>query len=157
MKDYQFENLCMLTIKNPSNTSDKKTLLLIVNTLTKKLGFGFPEIYWFEEGKQNQIHIHCIIRKKLTPDLIPKMSKTFKQTKTDLIEFSYDEYDDPVLLHNKIDHSSFTFHICPIESKSHFTEITEVYRFKEADYKCDFIDEVKPYTLSESSLPFIPT
>ena len=155
MSDFQFENLCMMTIKNPSNQCDKKTLLLIVKTLSDKLGFGFPTIYWFETGKQDQIHIHCIIKKKIDQSLIQKFSKTFKQTKTEIVEFSYDDMGDPVLLKNKLSHDSFTFHICPIESKSHFLEITEIYRFKEADYRCDFIDEVKPYTLSKSSLPFV--
>lgn len=155
MEDYQFENLCMLTIKNPSNTFDKIALLRVVHSLSKKLAFAMPKIYWFEEGKQLQLHIHCLVKKKLTEQIIKQMSKTFKQTKTSIISISHDEYDEPVLIENKIDHSNLTFHMSPITSKGHYQEVTEVYRYKEADYKCDFLDSPKPYTLSETSLPFI--
>lgn len=155
MEDYQFENLCMLTIKNPSNTFDKVTLLRVVHSLSNKLSFAMPKIYWFEEGKQQQLHIHCIIKKKLSDAIIKQMSKTFKQSKTQIISISYDETGNPVLLENKINHNNLTFHMSPIVSKGHFLEVTEIYRFKEVDYKCDFIDSPKPYTLSKDSVPFV--
>lgn len=65
MENTQFENLCMLTIKNPSNTFQKLDLLRVVYTLSEKLSFAMPQIYWFETGKQEQIHIYCIIKKSL--------------------------------------------------------------------------------------------
>jgi hypothetical protein len=147
----------MLTLKNPDNTFDKPTLLRVIHSLSKSIGFAMPEIYWFETGRfQNgQIHIHSIIKKKLTPQLIPQYSKTFKSSKTTIISISHDEHGDPVLLENKVNHKNLIFHLSPITSKGHFLEVTEVYRFKEADYRCDFLDSPKPYTLSESSIPFV--
>ncbi len=82
------------------------------------------------------------------------MSKTFKQSKTQIISISYDEAGDPVLLENKINHNNLTFYMSPITSKGHYQEVTEIYRYKEAELRCDFIITPEPYTLSESSVPF---
>jgi hypothetical protein len=154
MEISQFENLCMLTIKNPSNTMTKGYLLCVLHSLSKSIGFAMPEIYWFETGKQNQQHIHSIVKKKLTKDNIPKMSKTFKTSKTTIVSICPDEYDEPVLIENKLNHNCLTFHISPITSKGHYQQVTEEYRYKEADYRCDFIEDKPPFTLSPSSLPF---
>lgn len=155
METSQFENLCMLTIKNPSNTFSKVDLLRVLYTLSDRLFFSMPDLYWFETGKQNQIHIHCIVKKHLTNENIPHMSKTFKQIKTKYTEVSYDEAGEPVLIPRKFDHKSLTFHICPITSKGHYLQLTHEYRFKETDYKADFIEDKPPYTLSSCSLPFL--
>lgn len=155
MENTQFEDLCMLTLKNPSNTFHKIDLLRVLYTLSEKLSFAMPSIYWFETGKQNQIHIHCILKKKLNDQFIKNSSKTFKQMKTRFTEASFDEAGEPVLLIKKLDHKTLTFHISPITSKGHYLEVTEEYRFKETDYRCEFIEDNPPYTLSPSSLPFM--
>ena len=82
-----YKDYTLLTIKNPSNQATKIDLLRILYHLRDILGFSTILKKTFENGKQNQIHIHAIIKKKMpTKELIQKYSKAYKQRKLKYLE-----------------------------------------------------------------------
>lgn len=133
-----------LRIKNPSNNATKAELGRVVYHLMDIIGFTEIDVMWYETGKQNQQHLHLIIKKKMpTEKQLEQMSKSFKQKKIKWYEYgpeneSAGETFGAVIVH-KMDTKSFNWNLSEIRDRLHYNEIKYEYRFKELDP--DFIDE----------------
>ena len=72
----------LLTIKNPNNQASKIDIIRVLYHLRDIIGFSNILKKCFETGKQDQLHIHALIKKKYpTEDLIKKYSKIYKTKK----------------------------------------------------------------------------
>lgn len=130
-----------LRIKNPNNKATKVDLGRVVFHLMDIIGFSEIDVSWYETGKQNQQHLHLIIKKKMPNEKqLEQMSKTFKTKKMRWYEYGDppDEEDFGSILVHKMDTKQFTWELTQIEDKAHFNRIKYEYRFKEQ--KCDFVD-----------------
>lgn len=141
-----------LTVKNPSNNLTDCELLRVAHHLKNIIGFSTIQHYEFESGKQNQRHIHLIIKKEQMPD-IKACSKKFKLQKLKYLEIvPADELSDkPNLIELEIDTKKCVWHLSEINNANHFKHLMTVYTRKEiveaeelkTQYyaeDCDFID-----------------
>ncbi len=142
---YNYSAVSMLTIKNPNNRLDKEELMRVLFHLKGIVGFSTIYCAWYEMGKQEQQHIHAIIKKAPpTEEDIMKMSKSFKQKKLRYLvyqaqaeEISISALGDMVTL--EVDTSNVNWKITGFDSLGHLNRVLYEYRFKELDP--DFIDE----------------
>lgn len=133
-----------LRVKNPNNQATKAELCRVVYHLMDIIGFSDIDIMWYEKGKQNQQHIHAIIKKKMPTDKqLQQMSKTFKTKKMKWFEYGQEceELGETIgtpIIH-KMDTAAFNWQLTEIKDKQHYNEIKYEYRFKEC--KPEFIDD----------------
>lgn len=136
-----------LTIKNPSNNLDKEELVRVVYHLRNIVGFSKIHCMWYETGKQDQQHIHVIIKKRFPKEEndLKKMYKTFKQRK--LRYYKYYALTESMnvsrlgdLVEYEIDTNKVTFMLSRFENQAHLYEVLYEYRFKEISGLADFID-----------------
>lgn len=140
-----YNKVSLLTVKNPNNKLNKEELLRVCYSLRSIIGFSTIYYQWFETGKQNQQHIHMIIKKtypKNEEDIL-KYSKSFKQRKLKYLK--YMAVSEPLnlwglgdMVEYTIDTSQCNFLLSKVESQQHLDQIINEYRFKELDV--DFID-----------------
>lgn len=105
------------------------------------IGFNDIDCMWLENGKQDQQHIHAIIKKKMpNEEAILKMSKVFKQKKLKWFEYGEAAPGETIgaILVHKMNTSHFGFHLSEIKDQQHFNELKYEYRWKELDP--DFLD-----------------
>ena len=144
-------------------------LLRVAHHLKDIIGFSTIIHYEFESGKQNQRHIHLIIKKEQMPD-IGACSKKFKLKKLKYLEIvPADEMTDkPELIEMTIDTKKCVWHLSEINNANHFKHLMTVYTRKEIveaeqlkdqyyNDDCDFIDsedgdEYNKYPLSTPKL-----
>lgn len=138
-----YSEYTLLTIKNPNNQATRTESLRLLYHLKDIIGFSNILQKCFETGKQNQNHIHALIKKKYpTEDLIKKYSKIYKTKKLKYLEevqagpFS----DEPELIERTIDTKQFNWHLSKIEDDAHFNRLRYEYMQKELEKKCNFID-----------------
>ena len=120
-----------LRIKCPSNHTSEAELLRVVYFLREIIKFSDVIQYEFENGKQNQKHIHCVIKKlKMpTPDELGKMSATFKKKKLKYFEESImpnetlDGYKT-ILIEKEIDLKKYNWHLSNIEDDAHLKTLS---------------------------------
>ena len=142
---YNYKALSMLTIKNPNNRLDKEELMRVLFHLKDIVGFSLIYFAWYEMGKQEQQHIHAVIKK--TPpkeEEIMKMSKSFKQKKLRYLRYIAESEILHVsqlgdMLTYEVDLSNVNWKITGFESLGHLNQVLYEYRFKELSP--DFIDE----------------
>jgi hypothetical protein len=135
-------NYSFLLVKNPNNQATKEELCRIVYHLMDIIGFSKIDVMWYETGKQNQQHIHAIIRKRMPcQEDIEKMSITFKIKKMKWFEYGKEllfEKMGSVIVHKR-DTKDFNWKISEIKDKEHYLRIKWEYRFKELNP--EFIDD----------------
>jgi len=108
---------------------------------------GFSTIYcaWYEMGKQEQQHIHAVVKKTPpTEEEIMKMSKSFKQKKLRYLRYIAESETLNVsqlgdMLTYEVDLSNINWKITGFDSLGHLNRVIYEYRFKELSP--DFIDE----------------
>lgn len=138
-----YSNYSLLTIKNPSNQATKVDILRVLHHLKDIVGYSTILKKCFETGKQNQLHIHALIKKQYpNEDLIKKYSKIYKTKKLKYHEVvrASPYNDDPELIELNLDTSKFNWKLTKIEDNAHFNELRYEYMEKELQKKCDFID-----------------
>lgn len=138
-----YNDYTLLTIKNPSSRATKVELLRVLYHLRDIVGFTTILKKCFETGKQNQKHIHALIKKKYpTEDLIKKYSKIYKTKKLKYFEVVPidEEMDEPELFEFCLDTSKFNWHLSKIEDDAHFNQLRYEYMDKEKYKNCQFID-----------------
>lgn len=130
-----------LVVKCPSNSASDVDLLRVVHHLSTFLNFDPSSMqYEFEQGKQNQIHIHCIINKlKVLTDLeTGKAHAKFKSRP--IIYYDVCPKDEnnlsPVLIKQIINPKNFTWFLQPVKDMEHYHCLKE-YLVKE---QITFID-----------------
>jgi len=142
---YNYTAVSMLTIKNPNNRLDKEELMRVLFHLKGIVGFSVIYCAWYEMGKQEQQHIHAIIKKAPpTKEDIMKMSKSFKQKKLRYIKYYAQAEEISIsalgdMVDYEVDTSNVNWKITGFESLGHLNRVLYEYRFKELDP--DFIDE----------------
>lgn len=142
---YNYEAVTMLTIKNPDNKMDKEELMRVLYHLKSIVGFSNILYCWFENGKQNQQHIHSIILKKMPhADEIKKMSKSFKQKKLKYLRYFAEAEEQNIfglgdMVTYEVDTSRINWMLSSFSSQCHLAEVIHEYRFKELDP--EFIDD----------------
>lgn len=138
-----YNNYTLLTIKNPNNQASQLDLLRVLHHLKDIVGFSTIFKKCFETGKQNQKHIHAIIKKKYpTDDLIKKYSSIYKLKKLKYLEpvQSGEDSEEPELIEQTIDTKQFTWRLTNITDNAHFNQLRYEYMEKELVKKCHFID-----------------
>ncbi len=137
-----YSDYTLLTIKNPDNQATKSDLLRILYHLRDILGYSLIHKKSFEKGKQNQIHIHAIIKKKMPSEAnIQKYSKAYKLRKLKYLEIFQGDplHEDPEIIEFQVDTKKFIWHISKIEDAEHFHRLNQQYLDKEK-FTVDFID-----------------
>lgn len=129
----------LLTIKCPSNKFEQVDLLRIFYSIKDNFDLNL-KTFWFEDGKQNQKHIHCLVKaKSFTQEHLNKWLASRKYVCKYYTE-KHNEWDEPILIKIQLPRNKFTFHVQNIASEEHFFNIVEEYRFKEKLAYVDFID-----------------
>lgn len=129
----------LLTIKCPSNKFEEGDLLRIVYQIKDTFDL-FVKTFWFETGKQNQKHIHCLVKGEMFTQ--EHLNKWLSQRKYVVKYYTekHNLWDEPVLIKTQIPKNKFTYHVQKIEDEDHFFNIVEEYRFKEKLSLVSFVD-----------------
>lgn len=137
---YNHQDYTLLTIKNPSGNCFKDDLCRVYYHLRDIVGFSQSLAEWYETGKQNQPHIHAIIKKRWSYVDIPKISKVYKQKKLKWFEYGIPQFDHELgtVIEESLDTSKYTIHLKEIEDASHLVRLINVYQWKEISP--EFID-----------------
>lgn len=141
-KPLLYSDYSMLTVKNPTSKATKVDLLRVLYHLKDIVGFSNIKKKCFETGKQNQLHIHAIVKKKYpSEDLIKKYSKLYKTKKLKYYEEVPNDplFDEPELIEQIIDTSKFNWYISEITDEAHLKRLEFEYLKKEGIV--EFIDE----------------
>jgi len=141
----------LLTIKNPSSTCNDADLLRVAYHLRNIIGYSTIYKEWFENGKQNQRHIHLVIKKLEMPskEQLGKMSSIFKRGKyrwTEIVQAN-EGMPEATLLEYVYPLKNYIWHLSPFENTDHLKYVLNDYFRKEEGIKkinnnelCDFID-----------------
>lgn len=146
-----------LTVKCPSNNTTDGDLLRVVYFLREIVGFSEIVKYEFENGKQNQRHIHVIIKKTRMPseEELGKMSKKFKLKKLKHLQETYEpsnidwnpeSEEEPAyrtrLIEWEVDLKKYTWHLSDIKDQEHLGALDNyiVKELTKPDYSNLFID-----------------
>ncbi len=140
-----YKTVSMVTLKNPNNRLDKEELMRVLFHLKDIVGFSTIYFAWYEMGKQEQQHIHAVVKKTPpTEQEIMKMSKSFKQKKLRYLRYIAESEILHVsqlgdMLTYEVDTSNVNWKITGFDSLGHLNRVIYEYRFKELSP--DFIDE----------------
>lgn len=144
MTSLSFKDVSFLTLKNPSNNLNKEELMRVLFHLKDICKFGTIHHLWYERGKQDQQHIHAIIRKQYPDDTqLAQYSKSFKLRKLRYLTYKAEaeEHNENGLgdmLEYEIDTKTCNFHISKFEHQVHLADTINEYQFKEC-----FVDFVE--------------
>lgn len=126
----------LLTLKNPSNTCLDEDLLRVEYHMRGLIGYSNVLHQWFENGKQNQRHLHCIIEKAQMPDKLKlgKISSSFKRTIIKYLDFgpSAEASNSPLCsVVCKLPLKKYLWNLTPFQSDVHFMYVKNDYSKKE--------------------------
>lgn len=143
----------LLTIKNPSSTCDDSDLLRVAYHLRSLIGYSEIKKEWFERGKQNQRHIHLVIKKFQMPsqEKLAKISASFKRGKYRWTEIhqANEGRPEPTLIEWSCSLRNFTWYLSEFKSNDHYDYVVNDYFMKEqrkfnAGTKWKGIDNTEP-------------
>lgn len=126
----------MLTLKNPSNTCLDEDLLRVEYHMRGLVGYSKVIHQWFESGKQNQRHLHCIIEKSQMPDKLKlgKISSSFKRTVLKYLDFGQSDEDPNAPICSivcKLPLKKYLWHLSEFDSDLHYKYVKDDYCKKE--------------------------
>lgn len=131
-----FTDFIFLRLKNPNNQATKETMCRVLYFLRDIIGFSEIPFMWYEQGDQNQQHIHCVIKKKMPNEAaLRKMSKTFKTKKLKYFGWGIPSPNDDIscpgyMLEHEVKLDNFNWHVSEFSSKQHLYQTIYEYRFK---------------------------
>lgn len=132
---YQYSDYKFLVVKNPSNNRDDGDLLRVAYHLRSLIGYSTIIKEWFEVGKQNQKHLHLVIRKTqmLSPEKLGKISSSFKRGSYKIVDIvqANEGSPTPTLIEWSCPLKHFMFHLSDFKNQNHFMYVLNSYSQKE--------------------------
>lgn len=132
----QYSDYKFLVVKNPSNTCSDGDLLRVAYHLRQLIGYSVILKEWFEEGKQNQKHLHLVIKKTqmITQEKLGKISSSFKRGSyrwTDIVQANEGQ-PEPTLIEWSAPLKNFIWHLSDFKNQHHFHYVLSSYSKKES-------------------------